>query len=109
MVSVGSQWCPLATCTGNVQMSFWSRRKSPGRLFHVTSRAAGDVLLSLFGRVDFAGLSGTPPVVCAEQSAGAQKKPILRTILSSDCLFMRIIRVLGCSSLVLGVLLVKGL
>src|SRR6476646_10349078 len=105
MVSVGSQWWPLANCTGNVHMFFWSRRKSLGRLFHVTSRAAGDFGSSVGGR-DVCWLSGSPPpVVCAKawfgtQKTGAKAMPIEKTIVSNDCLIMRLIDFLGCASLV---------
>src|ERR1041385_4389794 len=78
---------------GNVQISFWSRRKSLGRLFHETSRAAGDVLLSLGGRVDCAGLSGSPPPVpCADANSGAKERLRQEKIGRHDCLFMRLIR-----------------
>src|ERR1700704_2046106 len=91
MVSVGSQWWPLPNCTGNVQMFFWSRRKSLGNDFHVTSRAAGDLLSSAGGRED-CWLSGSPPpVVCAKANVGAKERPMQKTMVSRDCLVVRLI------------------
>ena len=66
-------------------MFFWSRRKSFGRLAHVTSRAAGDLLSSVGGRDD-CWLSGNPPpVVCAQAIIGAQEMLIKKTRVNNDC------------------------
>ena len=51
----------------------------------MTSRAAGDVLLSLSGRVDCAGLSGNPPPVVCAAIIGAQEMLMKKARVHNDC------------------------
>lgn len=78
----------------------------------MTSRAAGDVLLSVAGRVDFAGLSGSPPPVSwADANFGAQEILRQKTIVRNDCLFMPLIDFLDallCSGYATGLTRISG-
>lgn len=51
----------------------------------MTSRAAGEVLLSLSGRVDCAGLSGSPPPVPCAAIIGAQEMLMKKARVNNDC------------------------
>lgn len=77
---VGSQCFPFASCSGNDQMSFWSCRKSLGRLRQVTSRLVGDSALSFAGCDATAGSSGKfASVVCAQAEREEHKTPVQKT------------------------------
>src|SRR5579862_1206196 len=71
---VGNQWRPFANWTGNNQMSFWSRRKSLGRLRQETSRLDGESPLSFTAACAAMGASGKfESGACAQTQLGAQK------------------------------------
>src|SRR5260370_32436467 len=74
-------------------MSFWSSKKSFGNDRHVTSRAAGEALLSLGGRDDWTGASGNCALaLCDQARSGGQNSKLLNRTIHKECLFKRLIK-----------------
>jgi hypothetical protein len=107
--SVGSQWCPLPSWSGNSQIPFWSWRKSMGKLRQLTCRSDANSPPDLEACDTCEGLSGNgASAACAWILDGVQNNPAQMTRAKTDCfLGIRLIEFLGCGSLLLGVLLIS--